>query len=544
MSKSKTWAPALLAAAVLVACGGGDNTAPPSSLTITGTAAKGAALAGAKVDVKCVGVGLASATAGSSGAYSLTLDGASLPCALRATGTEGSVFHSAVADDGQGGSHTANITPLTEMMVAKLAAASPASFFDGFTGTPVLTPTAMTQAADYLKTALAGVVDLSGVDPATDTLAVGNALDQKIEAVAARLAEAGVTLPALTAAIAANPGAPHVISAPLAPAAAECAWLKSGRYRVIDPYESDPQFRAAVIEIDAVARTAKVPDGTTVSFVSNGACQFTADSAEETTRVMVSSAGVLVVYSQSKTTPERFISIGLPEQVLPLSDLSGTWNLATWGPLAPANFVAMAGETTIDAGGNVTALSGCLGLAPCAPAPTPFPKLTPNATQGGFDVSIGGLPSGRAFAFKTMAGKVALVNIDNDGGFMVGMRKESLGAPAAVGNVTHYRQFQLNGDGSIGNLRDDTNTVTASDAAARTITRLRSSDSRVDTLTLDMPRDGLRYRAPNSCTVGGAPLNCSETVQLPLQGMGITLVMSVGITPATAFFDVSINKPN
>jgi len=59
-----------------------------------------------------------------------------------------------------------------------------------------------------------------------------------------------------------------------------------------------------------------------------------------------------------------------------------------------------------------------------------------------------------------------------------------------------------------------------------------------------MPRDGLRYRAPNSCSVNGAPNNCSEVVQLPLQGMGITLSMSVGTNPATAFYQASIGRPD
>jgi hypothetical protein len=37
--------------------------------------------------------------------------------------------------------------------------------------------------------------------------------------------------------------------------------------------------------------------------------------------------------------------------------------------------------------------------------------------------------------------------------------------------------------------------------------------------------------------------NCSETVQLPLQGMGITLSMSVGTTSVGAFYAVSVGKP-
>jgi hypothetical protein len=86
-------------------------------------------------------------------------------------------------------------------------------------------------------------------------------------------------------------------------------------------------------------------------------------------------------------------------------------------------------------------------------------------------------------------------------------------------------------------------TVTATDAVAKTVNRIRTADNRVDTLTFDKPRDGLRYRAPNSCTINGAAVNCVETVQLPLQGMGITLSLSVGTNPSTASYNVSVGRP-
>jgi hypothetical protein len=546
MRNSKTWAPALLATAALTACfgGGDDDTPAPTSLTISGTAAKGAALAGASVDVKCA-TGTGTATTDGGGAYSLTLDAASLPCALRATGTEGSIFHSVAAGSG-GGSQRSNLTPLTEMLVAQLAGgASPASFFAGFSSNSAVSSASLTQAVDYLKTALAGVTDITGVNPATDALAVGDTRDQQIEAVVAALTKAGVTLSALTAAIAANPGAPSVITAPLAPAAADCAWLKSGKYRMIEPFESDPLLRSYVITIDAVAKTAKLPDGTTASFTSNGACQFTSDSPEETIRIMVSQAGALVVYSDFKPPQTgRDITIGLPDQTLPLAELAGTWNIAGWGPIAPASFVAATAELTFDASGNATAASACLGLLPCVPLGVPLPKVTVNTVSGGFDVSEGGVNTGRAFAFKTLAGKAAWLHIENDGSLLAGMRQQALGDLPAVGTVTNFRQFQLNGNGTIADLLDETVTVTANDATARTVTRVRTSDGRVDTLAFDKPRDGLRYREANSCTINNAPFNCREIVQMPMSGMGITLSLSVGTSSATAFYDVSVNKPN
>lgn len=78
---------------------------------------------------------------------------------------------------------------------------------------------------------------------------------------------------------------------------------------------------------------------------------------------------------------------------------------------------------------------------------------------------------------------------------------------------------------------EDTTTVTGIDAIAKTATRLLTSNNRVDMLTYDKPRDGLRYRAPNSCTINGAANNCPEIVQLPLRGMGITLTLGVAVMP-------------
>ena len=77
------------------------------------------------------------------------------------------------------------------------------------------------------------------------------------------------------------------------------------------------------------------------------------------------------------------------------------------------------------------------------------------------------------------------------------------------------------------------NTATAVDPVAKTVTRLQASNNRVDTLTYDKPRDGLRYREGNSCTVGGVLMvpACAETVQLPLLGMRITLSLSTSAQP-------------
>ncbi len=552
MGIGHAWGAAAAVAISLVGCGGGGGSDPtpvtPAAVTIAGTAAKGAALAGAAVSVKCA-TGTGSATTGADGKYTLTITGASLPCALKVVGTEGSVFHSVVAGTGSTGSYAANLTPLTELLLAKIAGVAPATYYTGFGSSTEVTATSLTDAIAYLKTALAGVTDLTGVNPVADALAVGNPLDLKIDALVKALAPAGTTLTEVAATIAANPAAPNVVSAPLAVAASDCAWLKSGKYRMINPNETDPKWRAHVLTLDAAAKTVKNQDGVTLSVTSNGGCLYTLVEPDGTHTIMVSSGGVLVVHSQLATSTARSVAIGLPEQSLPLAEFAGTWNLAGWDPasgIATAGYVAQTDEITLDANGQITANASCIGLAACGAKTGPFPRIAVNATAGGFDLlEPSGALIGRMFLFKTLAGKAAFVFVANDGQFIVGSRKESLGTLPAAGTVTKFRQFLLDGTGTVSVLTEDTITITAIDATARTTTRLLASNNRVDILTYDKPRNGLRYRALNSCTTAGAATNCREVVQMPLQGMGITLTLSVGITsPATAFYQVSVNKPS
>lgn len=547
MNTANAWTLGLVACAALAACGGGgsDTPAAPSAVTIAGTAAKGAALAGAAVSIKCA-TGTGTATTGSDGKYTVTITGANLPCALKVVGTEGSVLHSVVAGTGSTGTFAANLTPLTEMLLAYLAGTSPGTFFNGFASSTAVTAASLTDAIAYVKAALAGATDLTGVNPATDSLAVGDAHDQKIDAAMARLASIGVTLEQAIAAILANPSAPDVVAAPLRLAASDCAWLKSGKYRMINPYETDPRWQAHVLTVNAGTKTFTDQDGVLASLTPNGACQYTIADSDATHRVMVSSGGVLVVHTQSTAVPPvpLSVTVGLPEQTLPASYFAGTWNFADWIDSDSATGkIAAALDFAIDNTGQVTAVAACMGLAACTPESGPFPKLTANATSGGFDMVANGASIGRAFVYKTLGEKLVAVMVFADGEFIIGTRKEVLGTLPAVGTVSDFRQFSLNGNGTLSTLSEDFTTVTANDATARTLTRQLNSTGRIDTLGYDKPRDGLRHRSLNSCSIGGVASNCAEFVQLPLQGMGITLTMSVGTNSATAFYQVSVGKP-
>jgi hypothetical protein len=75
-----------LAAAVLSACGGGSDTSAVNpvgtTLTITGVAATGPAIAGKTVEAQCSG-GSGSAVSQPDGNYSMPLTSGSLPCLVR-----------------------------------------------------------------------------------------------------------------------------------------------------------------------------------------------------------------------------------------------------------------------------------------------------------------------------------------------------------------------------------------------------------------------------------------------------------------------------
>ena len=72
--------------------------------------------------------------------------------------------------------------------------------------------------------------------------------------------------------------------------------------------------------------------------------------------------------------------------------------------------------------------------------------------------------------------------------------------------------------------------------------RERLSDGRIDSFTINKPRDGLRYRpAGSSLSYAGGTVPFSEILSLPLPGTGVTVYASVAA--AQNFFGVSVGKP-
>ncbi len=162
---------AAAAAVALAACGGGggggDAAAPADKPTvISGVAATGAPLAGAKVTMTdAAGTQLCDTTAGADGAYSCTLpSGAAAPFALKASTAEHTLYSSAPAAR----TGTINLTPLTTLMVAKLAPnGNPAEFAAAMRNDPQL-PAKIEAVADEVRKLIAplqAAAGSSGVDP-------------------------------------------------------------------------------------------------------------------------------------------------------------------------------------------------------------------------------------------------------------------------------------------------------------------------------------------------------------------------------------------
>lgn len=551
---------ALLVAAVLSGCGGAEGFSQrEDKITISGTASRGQAMVGATVTVLCAtGSGRTGTDQKTAidGTYTLTIIGATLPCVLEVSPSANrlEVYRSLLAGSGQrNGEFVAHISPLTELLVALATGEDPAAFFSTFRDRTAPSEASIEQAIEKLRELFAGRIDLSGLNPLTDELIAansstdGNAHNQKIEDLMELLAAAQAKLTLVTSAIVTNPGQFDPVKTILAPASASCSGLRSGKYRMLALNDADPLRKETVLEIDAVNLTAREADGTSLALTDDGACQFTIDLAGEARTLSVSPSGMLAMYTQSKTTTTaRSASLGLPEQVLPVSELAGDWNEVRWGPSggsAAPGLVAAAGEAVVGIDGVVTAARNCQGQADCINDSRPLPRFTANTISGGFDISDGTASLGRAFLFKNAAGKAVFVSLFDTGSLRVATRSQSLGRLPSVFSTSTFREFDLLGDGSLSNQTDTEVSITAIDRLTNSATRIRTADSRVETLVFDAPRTGLRYRAANACTIADVATSCPELVQLPLQDTGVTVSVSVGTDPALAFFNIAVSKP-
>src|SRR5206468_3127911 len=112
----------------------------------------------------------------------------------------------------------------------------------------------------------------------------------------------------------------------------------SGRYRALNPNETDPAWANHVFTFDAGTLNVKFFDGTSTTLTDAGNCVF---STADGTKLMVSKSGAIVALTAVSATQTQ-ASVVIPEQTIPLSELAGSWNVFGYerdtagAPLKPA----------------------------------------------------------------------------------------------------------------------------------------------------------------------------------------------------------------
>ncbi|MDY0743779.1 hypothetical protein SNE35_04650 [Paucibacter sp. R3-3] len=540
----------VLATAALAACGGSDSddSAPPTpptpaSLNIGGTAATGAAIAGATVEAKCK-TGSGSATTSAAGVYAIAISGGELPCVARVTAADGTVLHTVAAGSGASSTAvTAHLTPVTELVVASLAGADTAGYYDAFGASSAVTSAQVQGAAGSVGAMLksAGVDLGTASDPIAGTLvpsASGDAYDQALLALKAKLDAAGTTLATLAHTVARGSSASTttstVASLPpellLAPAAPNCPALRSGKYRLIVNDSESPQ--TALLTLDAAAL--KLTDDTqqVYTLTATGDCSYTLDNAGGS-ELVVTAAGVIVARVAHRDAPPLQAAVLFPEQTHTVAELAGEWNTMAFDRTEDNGPIHLTSATvTIDAAGKVTALNFCDDLRNCSvPATLPDIVATPNA-EGGFDwTSKTEGWTDRLFAYRAGGGELMVVTISPNGHISFVTRKAAVAMPPVGGvqqnwNVSITAQYTA--PSAISNSK---NTVESVDTAAGSYLRQNvinqtTGATRPETLVINSLRDGYVRRLPATGVTAsdGSTSNVAEFIALGMRGMNLSVL--------------------
>ena len=568
---------ALTATAALVACGGGGGDsaeaaappASPASLTLTGTAATGAAIAGAPIAVKCA-TGVGSGTTLSDGTFSINIMGGGLPCAAEVTTAGGTKLHSFAT--GSGATAVLNITPITELVFASLVGLDPAAFYASFTGSAAaaLTPTSAAAAQSTVIAILkAAGIDLSSLGDlflvslkASTAAAAGDAYDQALDRFGVALAASGTTLGAFTTSVIAStnptPATADVASLPpallLQPAAANCSALRSGTYRVLTPLSSttlSAQF--GLTTIDAKTLAIVRADASTGTLVAAGPCRFTDTGTNYSADIVVSQAGVLLGRYTTNGGTSYHNMFGFPEQTHAVAELAGQWNVFGMDP-AGSTHVGVAGIAVLSAAGQMSSVVNCendstWAVDTCASVPDSVTgllgPLVVNAA-GGFDLpdAATGLVKTRVFAYANGSGTLMIAGISNVG-FSVWSKPVAVALPTVGTNTTSWN-LDVNPDLSSNSATyETTNLVDSVDATAGSWTRthgtIGQSVTRVETVFADKPRTGFIFRPAGTVTAsdGKTVSVIREFTLLRITGTGV----SIGTLPALKVFEFSAREP-
>ena len=574
--------PAVLSAVVLAGCGGGGDASPAATntdvtTTFSGVAAIGAALAGAAVNITCAS-GSGTATTSSTGSYSVNIKNITLPCALKAASSDGTTVLYSVTSATATSTNTqvANITPLTQLLVASLTGTEPATFFNNFGATTAssVTDSAITTAQTAVLTTLSNAgVDVSGLSATSlvsGTLVAGSttsAYDVALEALAAKLTSSGTTLATLTTTVAATTTASTTTTSTttsstaslpaallLKTADSNCSALRSGDFWAFSPTmggDIADQFTSG--SYDASSKTATNLAGDSTVFADNGACRYLA--SDGVSDITVSQAGLVVARYRDDSSVFR-LGFAIPKQTIALSELAGTWNALSFEANdTHTSYSGQAFTATLSSTGVVSDVTGCDGASTTSTcsAETSPPTFSSNSA-GGFDIvgtDSNGSWTDRAFAYRAGNGDLMMVDVAGDGSVSIWTKKRTLSLPT-VGTVQSASWSIRTLSTLVANALgiNYAQTVTAVDSSANSYTRaVTLADGTVDyseTILQNTPRAGYNFRAAGSTTSSfdGRTVNIRERTSLPLRGMGVgvqSVPVQTGIT--SAGFQLSVDQP-
>lgn len=566
-------------------CGGGGSSAAPSNVTTTfsGVAATGAALANATVNITCASGSGTTNTTGT-GNYSVDITNITLPCGLKATSSDGTTVLYSVTSATATSSNTqvANITPLTQLLVASLTGSEPAAFFSAFGASTasVVTDSAISAAQTAVLSTLSNAgVDVSGLSATSlvsGTLVAGNAsnaYDVVLDALDAKLTSTGTTLATLTTTVAntstttsstsTTSTTANVASLPaaqlLATADNNCTALRSGDYWAISPVMGGvlaDQYTSGSYNAGTKTATNLVGDSAVFSNAST-ACRYhlACDTALVVSDIVVSQAGVVVARYQDGGGVYR-LGFAIPKQTIAVSELAGTWNALGFELNdAGTSYAGNSFTATVSSTGVVSDVLGCNGASTsstCAAETGSF-NFSSNSA-GGFDLvgtDAGGTWTGRAFAFRAGNGDLMLVEVAGNGSVAIFTKKRTLTLPT-VGS-SQIAGWSLRTRSTL--IADPlnisfANTITAIDSSAGSFTRMVArADGTADyseTILQNSPRAGYNFRAIGSTTsvFDGRTVPLRERTSLGLRGMGVS-VQSVPVQTgiANAGFQMTVDQP-
>lgn len=593
----------LASAGLFTACGGssdeagsggsggngnsGGGAAP--SLSLSGVVASGAALPGAAVTVQCA-TGSGSATAGSDGRYSISVSGGALPCVLTGGGS-GKTYHSVAP----AGTTVANITPLTELLVAQLTGQDPATFASGASAATIGS-TVTAAAVASAQSTLQGTLSAAGIDTAAITSFVstplvaatagsgGNSHDQLLDALGAQITSAGTTLAALTATVATSAAAAAggASSAPenegssatrllpsellLAPKAANCATLASGSYRIV---KLAPSVTTGGADAVTAVETATLDAATLTwsqgserwTWAANGNCRYSsADGAD----IVVAPSGVIVARAligsddgsvNSAARGSYRLAIGLPVQHHTVSEFAGTWNVMDTAVEAGA--YASSSVTAVFGGdGRMSSLlcadSEVTGSTGCSTSTSLLPVVTAHA-DGGFELASSDPAEpwrDRLFLFRSGTGDLMGLSLSPDGSWLLMTRQRTLSLPA-VGDTSANWSLLANAAGIAQAVTGNAHVIASVNSSAGSYTRNTtdqgSAVSVTQTLAQNTPRDGYTHRLAASVTASdGSTQTVREGWFLGLKNMGLTAIylpQSNSGSNSNARFGLSVQQP-